>query len=137
MSQETIVIEKNGKFGPMVNGTYYSFSKFYKGEKQLAVGNTYEVDVFISDSGKKYINAVVGEAPKIVAPVFNNTPVAKAVKDSGMSKDEWQAKDTRISRQGVWQAAVQALAPAYTELDKLIKEAEVLANAGLEYVNRK
>ena len=137
MSTEIIVPEKNGKFGPFANGQFYSFSKFFKGNKEMIVGQSYNVDVFTSDSGKKYINAVVGEAPKIVAPVFNNTPVAKAVKDSGMSKDEWQAKDTRISRQGVWQAAVQALAPAYTELDKLIKEAEVLANAGLEYVNRK
>jgi hypothetical protein len=133
---ETIVVEMNGKFGPKVGGVFYSFGKFFKGEKQLPLGVPLTVDIYVSDSGKKYINrlegnAVVTEAPPIVAPVFNNTPVAKplAAKSETMSKQEWQDKDTRISRQGVIQIAVQVTGS--------FDEAVVLANKMLTYVNGK
>lgn len=141
MNVETIVVEANGKFGPKVDGKYYSFSKFYKGEKELVIGQPISVDVFTSESGKKYINAVLpaGEtAPKIVAPAFNKTPTVKPLaKSDGMSKEEWAAKDVRISRQGVIQAAVQAVAPMVNTVDTLYVEAEKLADKMLGYVNEK
>lgn len=83
MSVETITPEKQGKFGPMANGVFYSFSKFYKGPKDLAVGVPVEVDVYVSDTGKKYINAVIGETK--VAP--------KVAKTAESKQTDWPAKD--------------------------------------------
>ncbi len=60
----------------------------------------------------------------------------KATSDNSMSKEEWAAKDVRISRQGLIQAAVHALGPV-VGLETLFEEAEKLANQMLEYVNRK
>lgn len=129
MSIETIKIESNGKFGPKVNGQFYSFSKFYKGNRELPVGSTVEVDVFTSDSGKKYINAVLGEAVAPVKAVTKQAPKAAKVLDNTMSKDEWAAKDVRISRQGVIQVAVQVTSN--------FEEAVILADKMLAYVNQK
>lgn len=139
MSAETIIVTKNvqGKFGPqlLVGKEYYSFGKFYKGETALELGVPIVVDVFTTEAGKKYINKVTGaSAPALVAPVFKDTPVVKAkavkpvVTDNSMSKDEWAAKDTRISRQGVIQVAVQVAGS--------FEDAVVLADRMLNYVNQ-
>lgn len=94
MSLETIVPTANGKFGPKVGDIFYSFSKFFKGDKQLEVGTPVSVDVFTSDSGKKYINAIVGAVLNNEVP---KTPVKKSVvvaaKSETMSKADWSAKD--------------------------------------------
>lgn len=131
--KETIVVERNGKFGPSVGGVWYSFGKFFKGEKQLTLNTPIDVDVFVSDSGKKYINSVLGagvptaEAPKAVVPAPKKaTPKAES---TTMSKEEWQAKDVRISRQGCIQVAVQVTGN--------FEEAIVLADKMLGYVNEK
>jgi hypothetical protein len=129
MSMETIVVEKNGKFGPMVDGKYYSFSKFYKGRKEFAEGEKLTVDVYTADSGKKYINSLSGDAAT-VAPVkkaFVPTVKAAPAKSDVMSKDEWAAKDQRISRQGVIQVAVQVTSS--------FDDAVILADKMLGYVN--
>lgn len=55
--------------------------------------------------------------------------------DNGLSKEEWAQKDVRISRQGLIQAAVQALAHLHTP-PKLFDEAAKLADQMLEYVRR-
>ena len=81
MSLETIVVEKNAKFGPVVKGEYYSFGKFFQGNKELPVGVPLAVDIFTSDSGKKYINSVT--KPILSAAVIPVTPVAT----------DWVAKD--------------------------------------------
>ncbi len=152
MAKETVVIESLGKWGPKIGGTYYSFSKkISDGDKgKLVPGGTFEVDIWTAESGKKYINSVLGStiiAPPIVAPVLANVPLAKAytpaakklvaaVKDDSMTRADWDSKDRRISRQGLWQAAIQAVAPLVA-LEQIAAEAEKLADAGLEYVNRK
>ena len=149
MSKETVVIESLGKWGPKIGGTYYSFSKKISDSDKgkLVPGGTFDVDVWTAESGKKYINSVTGSAviaPPIVAPVFAKTPVAKsevaklvkAVKDDAMSRADWDNKDRRISRQGVIQAAVQAVSPLVA-LEQVYPEAEKLAEAMLEFVNRK
>lgn len=63
-NMESITIKKSveGKFGPQVqtvNGDYYSFSKFYTGDTDLAAG-VYQADVYVTAKGNKYINSIEG-----------------------------------------------------------------------------
>lgn len=54
-----------------------------------------------------------------------------------MSKADWAAKDTRISRQGLFQAALQspALMQYAPDLDAYLVLVRKVADAGLVYVN--
>lgn len=87
--KETITVEKNGKFGPSVAGVWYSFGKFFKGEKELALNVPIDVDVFVATSGKKYINEVLGNGaaakPAVKAP--------KAEAPKAVVPTDWAAKD--------------------------------------------
>lgn len=147
--KQTVTIGELSKWGPKVGDEYFSFSKKIKeaDKARIVPGAVLELDLYVADSGKKYINSVLGnsfalEAPKLVAPVFKDTPVAKPIKAAASKKSEemtradWDAKDLRISRQGVIQAAVQAVAGFSTQED-LYKNAEELANKMLAFVNHK
>jgi hypothetical protein len=102
------------------------------------------------------VKAMAGTAPvgtgtpmvatKAAAPIVKPVPAGidiarakrftpKAEVSTGLSKDEWAAKDVRISRQGLIQASLIALAPVVA-LDVLFVEAEKLATQALEFVNR-
>lgn len=130
---EKVTVTELSKYGVKVGETYYNWSKQIKeNEKGKVVpGGTYDMELYVADSGKKYINSVGGEVvtstkpqPKTVTP-----KVTPSVKTETMSKDEWQAKDTRISRQGVIQVAVQVAGS--------FEDAVILADKMLEFVNRK
>lgn len=59
-----------GKFGPQVkttDGQYLSFSKYFKGDTDLPPGQ-YEVELYISDKGNRYINAVISAATSGAPP---------------------------------------------------------------------
>jgi hypothetical protein len=129
-------------------------------------GASFEAELYTAPSGARYLNKIVArashvEAPKAQAAVTDfNPPVdverAKKVIDAAqgkrpaftpkftkekpvdntMSKEDWANKDQRISRQGVIQAAVIALAPTMT-VEVLFDEADKLATQMLEFVNRK
>lgn len=62
MTKETITVQFPGKFGPNVNGVFYSIDQ-KSGIKPEAFekGKTYSVLVRSSESGKKYITQIVGE----------------------------------------------------------------------------
>lgn len=108
--KEQVTVEKLGPYGPKVGDVYYGWSKNLKEKEKGTVisGGTYDLEVFVADSGKKYINKVLGQLagvtqlPVLVAPVFTNTPVAKEAKathvakpstSEAMTKAEWSAKD--------------------------------------------
>lgn len=148
---ETIRVDKvvDGKFGEqaMAGNAYYSYGKFFKGDK-LMQGQAAEVEIYVTAKGNKYINKVVSLL-STPADAVVSTPVEVPVKrgrkaavvdapkavDNTMSKADWQAKDNRISRQGVIQAAVQAVSSHSQDLETLFVNAEMLANKMLEYVN--
>ena len=155
--KEIIKVQELTKYGVKVNDEYYNWSKQCKDQGSVVPGGEYDVTVYVADSGKKYINSVDSksfvepkkEAPKAEAPKVSDksVDVERAVKftpkfekteapSATMSKGEWAAKDTRISRQGVIQAAVQAVAPLVA-LEKVFEEADKLATQMLEFVNRR
>ncbi len=86
-------------------------------------------------------SAVKTEAPVQPAPhieVKASKPyTGHASKPDAMTKADWAAKDVRISRQGLYQAALQS--PAIMQysptLDEYLKLVEQVANAGLLFVN--
>jgi hypothetical protein len=152
MSQTTVVkvkVEELSKFGYKANGRYVNYSKQLSEEDKARVvpGAEFEAEYFVSDSGKEYLNKVLSAtvtAPKSVeksetkpdterakrfTPKFNK----EKAPDNAMTRADWDAKDQRISRQGVIQAAVIALAPVVS-LEALPEEAVKLATEMLAFV---
>ena len=159
MAQTVVVkvtIEELSKYGFKANGKYVGLSKQLSDadKARLVPGASFEAEYYVADSGKEYLNKIIGNAvafpakaveqPKAATTSVVDTARAKKFTPSftkkadaisaGLSKDEWAAKDQRISRQGVIQAAVIALAPVVS-LESLPEEAIKLAEIMLIFVN--
>lgn len=99
MATETIKVKQLSKFGVQLqSGEYVNWHKEIKdAEKGKVVpGGEYEVEMFRAESGKGYIQSIAksSDISTIVAPVFNDTPVAKPLeKKSTEVKTDWAAKD--------------------------------------------
>lgn len=137
-----VTIQELSKYGYKANGEYVGLSKqLSESDKaKLVPGASFEAEYYVADSGKQYLNKILttGTAPAAVSlPVVTAVPVktfkpkyekkADSSISAGLSKDEWAAKDRRISRQGCIQVAVQVMA----DFDKAVE----LANKMLEFVN--
>jgi len=60
--KETITVEKVSKYGVLVNGAWYNMGqKSGLTSDKFQQNGTYDVLVYTSDTGKKYINQLVGE----------------------------------------------------------------------------
>jgi hypothetical protein len=132
---------------------YVNWSKTFKDADKVPVipGRSFEMEMYIADSGKQYVNKIIRQMDTVVTVASNVLPVSHkvtgtapsvrasvtpAVNSSLMSKDEWADKDRRISRQGCIQAAVQAVSGLST-VENLFENAEALAEKMLAFVNRK
>lgn len=151
---EKIKVNKLTKYGFQVGDEFVNYSKLFKDQAKVVPGIEFDAELYVADSGKRYLNKILGQLPssaKEVPPTAVATAPGvdsdrakkfvpkfekKASADTSMSKEEWAAKDQRISRQGVIQAAVIALAPVVS-LDTLSVEAKKLANEMLSFVNGK
>jgi len=148
---EVVTVDALSKFGFKSGSVYYNWSQKIADDQKGKVvpGATFDLVVYVADSGKKYVNEVKSlvEAGKVPAVPTESKPEEKpkytgrkvfAAKSesSGLSKDEWAAKDVRISRQGCIQAAVHAMAPIVAP-EAIFVEASKLADQMLEYVNKK
>lgn len=94
--KETITIERNGNWGPMVGGVYYGLNEPLT-KDNFVVGNNYEVLVKQSNptpkypTGKKYITQIIGEVQpqqplSVSSTVAKQTVTPKAAVTSGFSK---------------------------------------------------
>lgn len=139
--KETITVASLGKWGPKVGDEYYSWSKQIKetDKGKVVPGGTYDMELYIADSGKRYINSVTvngNVAPvklkvNVEHPTIQET-VQKAIKTTvkkseEMTRADWDSKDRRISRQGCIQVAVQV----ESDFEKAVELAEKM----LSFVN--
>lgn len=143
MANTTVVmvkVEELSKFGYKANGKYVNYSKQLSDADKARVvpGAEFEAEYFVADSGKEYLNKVL-RAPGNTQGPATGVDTARAKKftpkyekkgeaiSAGLSKDEWAAKDRRISRQGCIQVAVQ--------VESTFEKAAELAEKMLEFVN--
>lgn len=149
-----VTIEELSKYGFKANGKYVGLSKQLSDadKARLVPGASFEAEYYVADSGKEYLNKIISTnvgketadpGPKIVAKLVDTARAKKFTPSftkkadatsAGLSKEEWAAKDQRISRQGVIQAAVIALAPVVS-LEALPQAAFDLATEMLKFVN--
>lgn len=126
-------------------GVYIGWSKNFKeaDKAQVVPGRSFNMEMYIADSGKKYVNKVLSQLNEGKPTVKEtNKAIVKAVvglmpkTDAPMTREDWDSKDRRIGRAGVIQAAVQAVSGLSTQED-LFKNAEELAKQMLKFVNGK
>lgn len=142
--KETIVIGDLGKWGPKVNGTFYSYSKNFKDQVKVVPGANLEVEIWQSDSGKNYINKIVAVVPSapVSAPVATPAAEPKAKKANpykagvaaGSGRD-FDAEARGKTRCALFMAAIQSPAvAALTTPEEISKLAIELSNIGFDYV---
>ena len=121
--KEKVTVTELSKYGVKVGNEYYNWSKQIKeADKGCVVpGATFDMELYVADSGRKYINSVAALAepaspkpaaavkPEATKPSFVAKAVAKA-KGEEMTRADWEEKDKRIGRAGVIQVAVQVTA---------------------------
>lgn len=157
--KEIIKVDSLGKWGPKVGNEFLSWSKNLKDadKGRVVPGGTYEMELYVAESGKRYINSVStvstgsvdmsllkGNSVLAKAQIFKPEGVPNSIspitkvqapkvfvtlpkKSEEMTRSDWDNKDRRISRQGVIQVAVQVTSN--------FDDAVVLANRMLEFVN--
>jgi len=139
--KDMVTVKSLTKYGFQTStGEYINWSKqLLESEKGCIVPNSvYEVELYVSESGKRYLNHVLNTSSVIKItekPKVLNMATEIGNFDKPMTRADWEAKDKRISRQGVIQAAVQAVAPLVA-VENVFKEAVLLADQMLEYVNK-
>ncbi len=149
---ETVLkVKALSKFGFFVEGEekgiYFDRQLLEADRGKFVPGASIPVILRVADSGTKYVMSInTSAAPKIVAPVFNNTPVVehpgiaemtklmKTTSSNIMSKADWNAKDRSMMIGGLaHDAAVlaAAAATANVEIGVLLNDYEAALKAML------
>ena len=147
-----VAVQELTKYGFKADNEYVNYSKNLPEADRAKVvpGVKFQAELYVADSGKKYLNKVFStlqKAQSVKKEVVHETPKAetpkavaspKTTENKGeMTRTDWDAKDRRISRQGVIQAAVQAVAGISMDIDNIFINAEKLAKDMLDFVNEK
>lgn len=148
---ETVAVTQLSKHGLFADKQGYYWSKQLKDADKVNVvpGRTFQMEIYTAASGVKYVNKILNQigqadvpaakpvaaAAPVAAPVAKAPYKAKAKDDETMTRADWDAKDRRISRQGLIQAAVQAVS-SYSTQENHYSNAESLALQMLEFVGK-
>lgn len=152
----SITVERLGKFGVLSGGLWYNLSsKSGLKVSDFSPKTTYEILVYTSASGKKYINQIVGtrnvapveEVPKVIAgddkllEVLKEEakrPLTVKVDTPGYKEVDWDKKNAQIRAQGTVQAAVQspALQMFAANYDEWIALVEKVSLYQLDFIKR-
>ena len=131
MSVELIVVERPGKYGPMANGVWYGLGKKSNlSPDDFVAGQSYSVDIWEADSGKKYINKVLSASagPAVVTnpPPTPPASAAKPVQPNAGFGYRGTDPDTqeRIARNTAYQKATDAVSRLLTPF--IAKEDDIL-----------
>ncbi len=147
--KERIKVDELSKFGFKVGAEYVNFSKHLpEGDKTNVVpGAEFEAELFVADSGKRYLNKIIGgstkpysslvsgaeqhphvdevklAAEKAKKPFMPKFQKKEEVASDKMSKSEWQAKDRSQLIGGLSHdaAAITASLVACTAVDDPLK----------------
>lgn len=125
---ETITVERKSKYGVLYNDVWYNIGKNAKvGTEDLTVDNfelkkSYNVFVSPGKNGAKYINGLPESATNEIVKTEVPKAVVKKPADEAMTRADWDAKDRRISMQGL----VQAVYAVQGDAEKAWSEAAVL-----------
>lgn len=146
---ELIKITGVSQYSVFAGQTRYGFNKPVD-STMFQKGHTYSVAVVTGSKGGKYISRVDNDLGVLNAdqpnapalnPSFNQAPsttVGRPVNEFGKPVSDYAiAKDARISRSGVIQAAVQAVASHSKDVEDLKAKATDLAESMLTWVNQK
>ena len=144
---DLVTIEAVGPYGVLCNGTWLTVKDPLKAS--FVKGQSYSVRTTQNAKGKKEIVGIEGAAlPPLTPPVLNpelnkastytRKPYSSFKKSSEdkMTKEEWAAKDKRIGRAGVIQAAVVAVSPHVAKKEDILPAAIVLAEGMSEWTNQ-
>ena len=143
----TITVERLGKFGVLSGGLWYNLSS-KSGLKisDFSPMTSYDILVYTSDGGKKYINQIVGTSEAVAAPV--TPPVLKEEVDTERAKRvtapskvgevDWDKKNAQIRAQGTIQAAVEspALQMFAANYDEWVALVEKTAKFELDFISK-
>jgi len=159
----SITVERLGKFGVLSGGLWYNLSsKSGLKVSDFSPKTTYEILVYTSDGGKKYINQIVGTGATLngepsssisaqTVPVKAGDdkllevikeeakrPVTVKADTSGYKEVDWDKKNAQIRAQGTVQAAVQspALQMFSANYDEWIALVEKVSQYQLDFIKR-
>lgn len=140
---EVIMVEevKEGKYGPFakVGGKYYNKGKQFKGNfDDMKAGNTYEVEVYTTESGGKYIQKLIAMhrpegsvPPKQVEEVkkSKDKPVFKATTTRDYDAEAKGKTRCAVIEAALSSPALAAYCGSFDEYKKMLVEAANLAYA--------
>jgi len=132
--KETVTIDSLGKWGPKIGGAFYSYSKNFKDQAKVVPGATLEIETWISDSGKKYVNKVLG-TKEIAAAAPAKAAKAPAPKADAFKPRDFDAEARGKTRCALFEAALQSPAlNGMTDVGEIVEMVTKLSNAGFAYV---
>jgi hypothetical protein len=145
---EILKVTAIGPYGINCGGTWYKLGKGIT-TNLFQRGTAYTVEVATSAKGAKFINKIIGTVAiptpsvPLLDPTLNTSSNALTTQDVrplneyGKPVSDYAiAKDKRIARSGVIQAAVQAMSPHVSNREQLEKESILLAEAMLTWVQQ-
>lgn len=135
----TLTVDQVTKYGFKSGNEYVSLSqKSGLKPENFVPGRSYELDLYVAPSGKKYVNRIVGPSNTSSAAVVAPQRIVE-VKSAPIVNDAEANKRRDIQRQGLYQAALGSpvlgqWAMSFEEYLSLVRAA---AEAGVSFVNEK